>query len=245
MEKELTDSEMILFGSPAIDDDFFEDLEMLEGRKKTSHAVAHRVRRVARHMCKSGKHFRIDKNGLKHESGASKDRLKVIDRLQLLPEDAQIELVKGRTQLVDSFIYVTRNLSNISNGELVLTDRGAKVGRSNLSNGKYDYNFTLTGVQLLYDAQNEFGKFEDDLPEGIRNGELLISHNGKKISSPMVLNVLASQNGYPVNSRFNFLKLNNPKMLLAHKDFSINLSLAKQETGFIKVILYGIEVRTR
>jgi len=185
----------------------------------------------------------LSKAAPKLETGASKDRMQVLERIHQLPKEIQDQLMDGRMQISDKVLYSAISTGDVDGGKLVKTDKGTKVGQTNISQGKYGYHFLLLGVQILFDSSAIDGLFQEDLPKEIFNGNLNISANNKSLFDIPVRRI-ATVNGYPVDREFNTLMLNNPKWFEASTDIQAVLeAVGTLPAGFISISFIGAEIR--
>lgn len=233
--EDLTFNEKVLLGTTV------ENVKLLDDSDELS-AVKQKLNQVQKNLQQNGQlnHF-----AMMNESGASKYRRQVIDRLGLLPKELQQKLINGSAQISDVVLYSKQLMSEVVNGELIPTAKSKQTGLRNITNGKYDYNFILFAAQLLYDSSEVNGKYETDLPKEIVNSDLIILTEGKPVISNLPVLSFTTVGGFPATKKFNFVEFENPKLFKEKTDIQVKLEKPTAfTTGAIAILLYGCEIRT-
>ena len=241
----LTTGEQVLLGlnNTEIDiDDFdFDD----ETSDEELSALDRRLNRYLHFRNKKGKKMRLSKKEVKRETGASKSRLQVLDRVQTLPKSEQKALMNHRKQIVDKSIYSVVDVGLVD--RLIPGDGGKSVGERSFSNGKYDHWFLIQGIQILYEPSNIPAAYltslwNTALPGEIINGELSLKVDSKTIQDDYPL--ISVPNYVETKRELNTIKLKNPKWLAPGKTIEASLKLSATLTdGFVKIVFIGHEIR--
>jgi hypothetical protein len=168
-------------------------------------------------------------------------------RFNMLPKSTKQGLLKKQKQLVDTTIYVVKEISGQNSIKMFQDDDNKVIAMSNLSGGKLEKgNFmTLKGIQLLYGIAPEDGNYKDVnfgmLPDFIRNGEYEFTANGSILIPSRSLEVFDTS-GMTIRKGYN--ELVNPKMLEPQQALEFEAEWAKHapEKAFLKIIMHGTSV---
>ena len=168
-------------------------------------------------------------------------------RFKQLPKDTKRGLLKKQKQLVDSTVYVVKEISKGKLVKMFQDDDNKVVGMSNLSGGKLEKgNFmTLKGIQLLYGVVPEGKDYKSInfgmLPAFIRNGEYEFTANGSVLIPSRSLEVFDTTN---MKIRLGYNELVNPKMLETQQplEFEAEWGEHAPDKAYLKIILHGTSV---
>lgn len=229
---DLTNEEIVLAGLGNIDP-ITEDMYLDED----SEDLGRRGRRMRhpRHNFKSA---------VKNEIGASRFRRHFLDRAHKLPRPIQMALAKGKAQISDAPYYATAEIKG-TRAELIKLSIPEELGLTNIDNGKLnkDRYLTLSGVRLLYDANNIDGAFTDPFPAELLNGEWELELNGQKVFEKQpVRRFFDGFYGYNTAKPFGLYVLNNPKTINPQTPIEFNINLPTALNGFLKVFFEGTSV---
>jgi uncharacterized protein YbaA (DUF1428 family) len=159
-------------------------------------------------------------------------------RFKQLPTGTRKSLLNRQKQLVDTALYVVKEVSN---------NRIVKMLQDNVSGGKLEKGnfFTLKGIQLLYGVA---GEGEDSahvnfgvIPDFIRNGEFEFVANGSILIPSMSMEVFNTKD---MSHRMGYFELVNPKMIETQQpmDFEIEWGVNAPAKSYVKAILHGTSV---
>lgn len=168
-------------------------------------------------------------------------------RFNMLPQVTKHGLLKKQKQLVDTSIYVVKDISGQNSIKMFQDDDNKVVAFSNLSGGKLEKgNFmTLKGMQLLYGVAPKDKDFKDVnfgmLPDFIRNGEYEFTANGSILIPSRSLEVFDTTN---MTIRRGYNELVNPKMLEPQQalEFEAEWGTHAPKGAYLKIILHGTSV---
>ena len=168
-------------------------------------------------------------------------------RFKMLPKATRHGLLKKQKQLVDTTIYVVKEISSGKIVKMFQDDDNKVVGLSNLSGGKLEKgNFmTLKGIQLLYGVAPKDKDWKDVnfgmLPDFIRNGEYEFKANGSVLIPSRSLEVF---NTDKMSKRIGYNELVNPKMLEPQQalEFEAEWATHAPENAYLKIIMHGTSV---
>jgi len=168
-------------------------------------------------------------------------------RFKQLPVATRKSLLDRKKQLVDTALYVVKDVSSNKIVKMLQDDDNKVIGKSNISGGKLEKGnfFTLKGIQLLYGVAGDNENFQDVnftvLPDYIRNGEFEFVANGSILIPSMSLEVF-NTNG--MNKRSGYFELANPKMIETQQpmDFELEWGANAPARAYIKAVLYGTSV---
>ena len=183
----------------------------------------------------------------KKEAGSNKKRLQIIERLHQLPKDIVKGLIHKRLQIVDAVLFSTYKCDGGS-FELIPTDKAKATGLRNFTNAKYDKQFLVQEIGILYTTSNDpkNARYNSDLPDEITNGSLTVKAGDKVIVNELpiedIYTPMATFVGNGKN-RYNRKPLTNPKWFFADNEITATLKLANPLTnGHVKVIFGGQEI---
>ena len=168
-------------------------------------------------------------------------------RFSQLPTETRRSLLTRKKQLVDTAIYIAKEISGNKIVKLLQDDDNKVIGKSNISGGKLEKGnfFTLKGIQLLYGvaAQDE-SQFQVNygvLPDFLRNGEFEFVANGSILIPSMSLEVF---NTTGMDRRLGYFELVNPKMIETQQpmDFEIEWGSNAPERSYLKAVFHGTSV---
>jgi hypothetical protein len=168
-------------------------------------------------------------------------------RFKQLPVATRKSLLDRKKQLVDTALYVVKEVSSNKIVKMLQDDDNKVIGKSNISGGKLEKGnfFTLKGIQLLYGVAGDNESFQDVnfgvLPDYIRNGEFEFVANGSILIPSMSLEVF-NTNG--MDKRSGYFELANPKMIETQQpmDFELEWGANAPARAYIKAVLYGTSV---
>jgi hypothetical protein len=180
-------------------------------------------------------------------SGKKTSRDDFESRFHQLPTDTRKSLLNKKKQLVDTALYIVKEISGTRLSKQFQDDDNKVIGKSNISGGKLEKGnfFTLKGIQLLYGVAGELEDFTkvnyDVLPDFIRNGEFEFVANGSVLIPSMSLEVF---NTSGTNLRKGYFELVNPKMIETQQpmDFEIEWGTNAPAKSYLKAVLYGTSV---
>ena len=155
-------------------------------------------------------------------------------RIRQLPREIQRALAKGSLQIVDGDIYSIKSISNRQTITLLESSDDKMVGICNLNSAKLDSNkwFLVTAIELLYcadvsgttDEELKKGKYTDDLPAQVLNGEFQLEQDSDVLIPEISCEVFNNQGR--TNIKRGLYKLENPKFLKPLKEISPEIRLA-------------------
>ncbi len=180
-------------------------------------------------------------------AGKSNSRDDFQRRFKQLPVETRKGLLGRTKQLVDTALYISREISGNKIVKMLQDDDNKVIGKSNISGGKLEKGnfFTLKGIQLLYGVAAADEDYKDVnfgiLPDFIRNGEFEFVANGSILIPSMSLEVFNTAN---MTTRTGYFELVNPKMIETQQpmDFEIEWGANAPDRSFMKAILYGTSV---
>ena len=189
----------------------------------------------------------VFKRSVPNYGGRTSSRQDFQKRFKQLPKDTRKGLLNKQKQLVDTTIYVIKDISKGKIVKMFQDDDNKIVGMSNLSGGKLEKgNFmTLKGIQLLYGVAKEGEDYKtvnfDMLPDFIRNGEYEFTANGSVLIPSRSLEVFDTTN---MQIRKGYNELVNPKMLETQQpvEFEAEWASHAPERAYLKIILHGTSV---
>lgn len=168
-------------------------------------------------------------------------------RFKQLPEDTREGLVSKRKQLVDTTLYIVKDISGSKIIKMFQDDDNKIVCMSNISGGKLEKgNFmTLKGIQLLYGVAPEGEDYKKVnfgiIPDYIRNGEYEFTANSSILIPSRSLEVFDTTG---MQGRRGYNELANPKMLETQQPLEFEAEWASHapERAYLKIILHGTSV---
>ena len=185
-------------------------------------------------------------------------------RFKQLPIATRKSLLDRKKQLVDTAIYIVKDVSSNKIVKMLQDDDNKVIAKSNISGGKLEKGnfFILKGIQLLYGVAGDTETFADVnalckqlaldvetfadvnfgvIPDYIRNGEFEFVANGSILIPSMSLEVF-NTNG--MNSRSGYFELVNPKMIETQQpmDFELEWGANAPANAYVKAVLYGTSV---
>jgi hypothetical protein len=168
-------------------------------------------------------------------------------RFKQLPAETRTQLLSKKKQLVDTALYVVKDVSNNKIVKMFQDDDNKVIAKSNVSGGKLEKGnyFTIKGIQLLYGVHADTEDFKKInfglLPDFIRNGEFEFVANGSILIPSMSLEVFNTA-GMP--HRQGYFELVNPKMIETQQPMDLELEWGENapDRAFIKAVLYGTSV---
>ena len=189
----------------------------------------------------------IFKRSVPNYRGRTSSRQDFQKRFKQLPKATRKGLLSKQKQLVDTTIYVIKDISKGKIVKMFQDDDNKVVGMSNLSGGKLEKgNFmTLKGMQLLYGVAPEGEDYKSVnfgmLPDFIRNGEYEFTANGSVLIPSRSLEVFDTTN---MQIRKGYNELVNPKMLETQQPLEFEAEWASHapERAYLKIILHGTSV---
>jgi hypothetical protein len=168
-------------------------------------------------------------------------------RFKQLPKAMRQGLLKKQKQLVDTTLYVVKDISGSKIVKMFQDDDNKVVSMSNISGGKLEKgNFmTLKGIQLLYGVAPEGQDYKNVnfgvLPDFIRNGEYEFTANGSILIPSRSLEVFDTTG---MQNRRGYNELVNPKMLETQQplEFEAEWGSHAPDRAYLKIILHGTSV---
>ena len=168
-------------------------------------------------------------------------------RFSQLPTETRKSLLHRKKQLVDTALYIVKEVSGNKIVKLLQDDDNKVIGKSNISGGKLEKGnfFTLKGIQLLYGVA---GQDEDHnqvnfgvLPDFLRNGEFEFVANGSILVPSMSLEVF---NTTGMERRMGYFEMVNPKMIETQQpmDFEIEWGSNAPDRSYLKAVFHGTSV---
>jgi hypothetical protein len=165
-------------------------------------------------------------------------------RFAQLPVDTRKGLLNRSKQLVDTALYVTKEISGSKMAKMLQDDDNKVIGKSNISGGKLEKGnfFTIKGIQLIYGVAAETEDYKNVnfgvLPDFIRNGEFEFVANGSILIPSMSLEVF---NTAGMNIRTGYFELVNPKMIETQQpmDLEIEWGANAPDRSYLKAVLHG------
>lgn len=169
-------------------------------------------------------------------------------RFSMLPKDTRKKLLTKDNQLVDTALYIVKDISGSKSAKMLQDDDNKKIGLSNISGGKLEKGnfFTLKAIQLLYGkaaAAGDYGNVEFDvLPAFICNGEFEFTANGSVLIPSMSCEVFNTKGKSDV--RAGYFEIVNPKMLETQQlmDFEVEWPVSAPDMAFLKLVMIGTSV---
>lgn len=180
-------------------------------------------------------------------SGRTSSRQDFQRRFKQLPKTTRQGLLKKQKQLVDTTLYVVKDISGSKIVKMFQDDDNKVVTLSNISGGKLEKgNFmTLKGIQFLYGVAPDGEDYKKVnfgiLPDFIRNGEFEFTANGSILIPSRSLEVFDTT-GMQIRRGYN--ELVNPKMLETQQplEFEAEWAAHAPERAYLKIILHGTSV---
>ncbi len=168
-------------------------------------------------------------------------------RFKQLPKSMRQGLLNKQKQLVDTTLYVVKDISGSKIVKMFQDDDNKVVSMSNISGGKLEKgNFmTLKGIQLLYGVAPEGQDYKNVnfgvVPDFIRNGEYEFTANGSILIPSRSLEIFDTTG---MQSRRGYNGLVNPKMLETQQplEFEAEWGSHAPERAYLKIILHGTSV---
>ena len=168
-------------------------------------------------------------------------------RFKQLPAETRKQLLSKKKQLVDTGLYIVKEVSNNKIVKMLQDDDNKVIAKSNISGGKLEKGnfFTIKGIQLLYGVHGETENFKKVnfglLPDFIRNGEFEFVANGSILIPSMSLEVF---NTAGMDHRQGYFELVNPKMIETQQPMDLEMEWGENapERAYIKAVLYGTSV---
>ncbi len=168
-------------------------------------------------------------------------------RFKQLPSDTRKSLLNRQKQLVDTALYIVKDVSGNKIVKMLQDDDNKVISKSNVSGGKLEKGnfFTLKGIQLMYGVAGVDEDYKDVnfgvLPDFVRNGEFEFVANGSILIPSMSLEVF---NTSGMSHRLGYFELVNPKMIETQQpmDFEIEWGANAPDKSYLKAVLYGTSV---
>lgn len=180
-------------------------------------------------------------------SGKTTSRDDFQRRFKQLPKTTRQGLLKKQKQLVDTTLYIVKDISGSKIVKMFQDDDNKVVSMSNVSGGKLEKgNFmTLKGIQLLYGVAADGEDYKNVnfgvIPDFIRNGEYEFTANGSILIPSRSLEVFDTT-GMQVRRGYN--ELVNPKMLETQQplEFEAEWAAHAPVRAYLKIIMHGTSV---
>lgn len=169
-------------------------------------------------------------------------------RIHLLPKDIQGALASQSMQFVDTFFYVTKDVSQAKVVKMFRDDDNKVVGECNISSAKFEKGnyFLLHEIQLLYGVADagETKPFKvnfNTLPDYIRNGEFELKAQGTVLIPATSLEMFYTEGKNVVKGCY---QLSNPKIIRDQHTIELNLEWGANapDRAWVKAILRGTSV---
>lgn len=169
-------------------------------------------------------------------------------RFKQLPAETRKGLLNKQKQLVDTALYVVKDVAQSKIVKMLQDDDNKLVGKSNISGGKLEKGnfFTLKGIQLLYGVAGVGEDYKDVnfgiLPDFIRNGEFEFTANGSVLIPSMSCEVFNTSG--LANVRQGYFELVNPKMIETQQPmgFEVEWPTNAPDNAWMKIVLIGTSV---
>lgn len=243
MNDDLTNEEVILAGLGEIDEDFdmdFDDVDFDDDDDELSGDLGRRSVRSTAKRFRRPRRKRI----AKIETGASRFRRQFLDRISKLPKPIRIALARGKAQITDAPYYATMEMKG-TRIELIKPSIPEEIGYTNIDSGKLnkDRHLILSGIRLVYDANDINGTFTDPYPADLLNGEWELELNGQKVFEKQpIRKFFDGFFGYNTQKPFGLYVLNNPKVVLPQTPLEFNVNLPEEVSGYLKAFFEGTNV---
>ena len=240
-------AELDEFDNDALFDSEYDDVLTLTGVEDEAEQEE-LLGRIWRHPRRRKRFIRnVFKRSVPNYGGRTSSRQDFQKRFRQLPKETRKGLLGKQKQLVDTTIYVIKDISQGKIVKMFQDDDNKVVGMSNLSGGKLEKgNFmTLKGIQLLYGVAKEGEDYKTVnfgmLPDFIRNGEYEFTANGSVLIPSRSLEVFDTTN---MQTRKGYNELVNPKMLETQQPLEFEAEWASHapDRAYLKIILHGTSV---
>ena len=228
-------------------DSEYEDSLVLTGvdEENEQEELLGRIWRNPRRRKRLVKHFFNNSRRLIGGKTTSRDDFQ--RRFKQLPKTMRQGLLHKQKQLVDTTLYVVKDISRSKIVKMFQDDDNKVVSMSNISGGKLEKgNFmTIKGIQLLYGVAPEGQDYKTVnfgvLPDFIRNGEYEFTANGSILIPSRSLEVFDTTS---MQTRRGYNELVNPKMLETQQplEFEAEWGAHAPERAYLKIILHGTSV---
>ena len=180
-------------------------------------------------------------------TGSASSRDDFQKRFKQLPVDTRKQLLNKQKQLVDTALYIVKEVSNNKIVKILQDDDNKVIAKSNISGGKLEKGnfFTIKGIQLLYGVAGDTEDYKHVnfgiLPDFIRNGEFEFVANGSILIPSMSMEVF---NTVGMNIRMGYFELVNPKMIETQQPMDLEMEWGENAPAkaFVKAVLYGTSV---
>jgi len=167
------------------------------------------------------------------ENKLTGNRDKFLNRLGLFPKEIAEGIATNRIQLVDHVVYSSKFIGAKSQIDIVTDADVKKTGLTNFNRARFENGeyFLLCGIRVRYDgaaidseASILAANFADTLAGVIRNGEMTLEINQKKILDKFPLSVFDSLNNSNVDK--GYYPLENPKPVMYEQLIKASLFFA-------------------
>ena len=180
-------------------------------------------------------------------TGKSTSRDDFQKRFKQLPSETRKQLLGKQKQLVDTALYIVKDVSSNKIVKMLQDDDNKVIAKSNISGGKLEKGnfFTIKGIQLLYGVAGDTEDYKNVnfsvLPDFIRNGEFEFVANGSILIPSMSLEVF---NTTGMTQRMGYFELVNPKMIETQQPMDLELEWGENAPAkaYVKAVLYGTSV---
>jgi len=189
-----------------------------------------------------------------NDMGATKTRLAALSRVALLPKEVQEGLKKGNLQFVDLNTYDTVAFKG-HQVKFFESSIKEEIGVTNLDGGKFEKDewVIITGIQILHDpnaatATHPKGLLFNNvnLPAELLNGEFTMKIDGNDAIPNQSMRVFHNGvPGYQNDKPFGLYTLDNPKIIPPQKSFGINVEGTDDVSGYLKVMLIGVRIKSK
>lgn len=176
-------------------------------------------------------------------------RAELEKRLHLLPKDIQGALASQSMQFVDTFFYVTKDISTAKVVKMFRDDDNKVVGECNISSAKLEKGnyFLLHEIQLLYGVADagETRPFKVNfnvVPDFIRNGEFELKAQGTVLIPATSMEMFFTDGSTRMVK--GTYRLDNPKVIRDQQTIEMNLEWGANapERAWLKVVLRGTSI---
>jgi len=147
-------------------------------------------------------------------------RDKFLNRLGLFDPEIAMAIIANRLQLVDHTVYSTKRVQGSSQIDIIADADVKQVGVTNLNRSRFENGefFLLCAIRMRYDEVTTgdavyTADFQDlSLPASVRNGEMTLEINSKKVAERFPLSVFDTTGKTTVDKGLYVLE--NPKVIM-------------------------------
>ena len=244
-------AEMNEFSNDALFDSEYDDVLTLTGLDSVEQQEAllgQIMRNPAQRRAFTKQIFKPKVTSAPAAAGQSTSRDDFQRRFKQLPPETRKGLLNKQKQLVDTALYVVKDVAQSKIIKMLQDDDNKLIGKSNISGGKLEKGnfFTLKGIQLLYGVAGVGEDYKTVnfglLPDFIRNGEFEFIANGSVLIPSMSCEVF-NTNGLD-SVRMGYFELVNPKMIETQQPmgFEVEWPSNAPDNAWMKLVLIGTSV---